>query len=93
MPSFISFFFFFLLFCQALAKIALEFKCGLHVDNCLGSLMLPFLPVIIECVLFLQNVFSYYRIRSLMLPFLPVWDILGHIRDILGHIRDMLGSY
>jgi sphinganine-1-phosphate aldolase len=28
----------------ALAKIALEYKCGLHVDNCLGSLMLPFLP-------------------------------------------------
>ena len=29
---------------EALAAIALAHGCGLHVDNCLGSLMLPFLP-------------------------------------------------
>ncbi len=28
----------------ALAAIARANKCGLHVDNCLGSLLLPFLP-------------------------------------------------
>ncbi|EKX36578.1 hypothetical protein GUITHDRAFT_97529 [Guillardia theta CCMP2712] len=28
----------------AIAKIALSARCGLHVDNCLGSLLLPFLP-------------------------------------------------
>ena len=28
----------------ALAALAKTARCGLHVDNCLGSLLLPFLP-------------------------------------------------